>query len=223
MRPMMLPILTYFSQRGRAELIRLVCADADIAHEEKGLGLYHPVDKTPAFDALKATGSLPFDAVPLWEEADGFRLAQSNAIVRHLARTHDRYGHGAREAARCDMILESVEETRLELRKIVITEVAKRAELRGELAGVTIPRWLARFERLLVAGGAGAGFIVGEGASFADLALFLLYENLRDNGFAATYASCPHLAAHAERMAARPDLARYLASPARFPIQLLPA
>src|SRR3954470_7538814 len=119
---MTLPTLTYFSSRGRAELIRLVCAEAGVAFEEKGLGVYHPVDKTPAFNALKATGTLPFDAVPIWDEADGFRLAQSDAIVRHLAREHGLYGRSAREAARCDMIFSSVDETRLAIRAIVTTD-----------------------------------------------------------------------------------------------------
>ena len=62
---MNLPTLTYFSSRGRAELIRLVCAEVGVAHEEKSLGVYHPVDRTPAFNALQATGTLPFDAVPI--------------------------------------------------------------------------------------------------------------------------------------------------------------
>ncbi len=219
---MTLPTLSYFSSRGRAELIRLLCADAEIAYEEKLLGAYHPVDKTPAFLALKATGALPFNAVPLWEEADGFRVAQSNAIVRHLARTRGRSGRDDREAARCDMILEAVDEARLEVRKIVTTEQAARAALRSELAERTLPRWLGRFERLLAANDGGAGFIVGAASSYADVALFLLCENLRDNGLGAAYASCPRLAGHAERMAARPALARYLASPSRFPVQLLP-
>jgi glutathione S-transferase len=223
MRRMTLPVLTYFSSRGRAELIRLLCAEAEIAYEERNLGVYHPVEKTPAFDALKATGTLPFDAVPLWEEEDGFRLAQSNAIVRHLARTHDRYGRDAHEAAHCDMILDSVDDARLELRKLVTTEPAKRPALREELARITLPLWLARFERVLAANGDGLGFIVGDAPSVADVALFLLFENLRDNGFGAAYTSYPRLAAYGERLAARPGLASYVVSVKRFPIQLLPA
>jgi len=51
----------------------------------------------------------------------------------------------------------------------------------------------------------------------------LQYETLRDNGFGAAYAGAPLLAAHGERMAARPGIARYVASPGRFPVQLLPS
>ncbi|MEP7122315.1 MAG: glutathione S-transferase family protein [Byssovorax sp.] len=219
---MTLPTLTYFSSRGRAELIRLVCAEAGVAYEEKSLGVYHPVDRTPAFNALKETGTLPFDAVPIWDEADGFRLAQSDAIVRHLAREHGLYGRTTHEASRCDMIHSGMEDTRLTIRALASTDPAKRPALREELVQTTLPRWLTHFERLLVMNGDGRGFVVGEAPSFADAALFLLFENIRDNELDGAYALCPALVAHAGRMAARSGIARYLASPQRFPVQLLP-
>jgi len=87
---------------------------------------------------------------------------------------------------------------------------------------VVLPRWLGRFERLFAANGDGRGFIVGAAPSLADVALVLLSENLRDNGFGGAYAGAPLLAAHAERMIARPGIHRYVTSPARFPPQLLP-
>jgi glutathione S-transferase len=215
---MTLPTLTYFSSRGRAELIRLVCAEAGVPYEERSLGVYHPVDKTPAFEALKATGVLPFGAVPLWEEPGGLRLAQSDAIVRHLARTHGLYGRDAREAAHCDMIFAGVDDARTEVRRLITTEPEKRAAFREELRASILPRWLGYFEALL---GDGA-FVLGDRPSFADVALFLMFENLHDNDLAAPYTSCPRLAAHAARMAARPGIAAYVASPKRFPVQRLP-
>jgi glutathione S-transferase len=218
---MTLPVLTYFSSRGRAEIIRLVAAEAGVAYEQRSLGEYHPVHKTPAFDALKATSVLPFDAVPFWEEPDGFRLAQSDAIVRHLARTHGLYGRDAKEAARCDMIYSGADDLRAELRRIISVPAPERAALREELKARVVPRWLGYFARLLAANG--GDFLVGGAPTFADVVLFLAYENLRDNGFGAVYGAFPALAAHGERMAARPGIARYIASPERFPAQLLPA
>ena len=66
------------------------------------------------------------------------------------------------------------------------------------------PEALAHFEKLLAANGDGRGFVVGEAPSFADMVLFLMFENIQDNGLGAAYARCPALAAHGERMAARP-------------------
>lgn len=217
---MTLPILSYFSSRGRAEIIRLVCAETGVAYTERHLGVYHPVNKTPEFEALKATGVLPFGAVPLWEEPDGVRLAQTDAIVRHLARTHGLYGRSAHEAARCDMVFAGIDDLRVEIRKLIPVEEAKRAALREELAARTIPRWLAYFESLLAANG--TGMIIGSDLSFPDIALFLLFETIRDNDFGGAYARVPRLAEHAARIAVRPGIARHIASPTRFPVQLLP-
>lgn len=65
-------------------------------------------------------------------------------------------------------------------------------------------------------------FVLGDRPSFADVALFLMFENLHGNDLAGPYASCPRLAAHAARMAARLGIAAYVASPKRFPVQRLP-
>ena len=63
---MPLPKLVYFASRGRGEVIRLALAEAGVAYEEENFA-------GDQFAALKASGRLPFLAVPLWEE-DGFRL-----------------------------------------------------------------------------------------------------------------------------------------------------
>lgn len=215
-----LPRLTYFSSRGRAELIRLVCAEAGVRYEERSLGVYDAVHKTPAFLELRATGVLPFGAVPLWEEPGGLTLVQSDAIVRHVARSRGLYGRDAIEAARCDVILAATDDVRLEVRRVLTVAPEQRAGLRAELAATVLPRWLSQFEALLTA--EGAGFIVGAGVTVADVALFQMFENLRDNGYAPAFVGCPALVRHGEAMAARPGLAAYLASPTRFPPQRLP-
>lgn len=83
-------VLIYFAARGRAELIRLVLAEAGVDYQEHVVGKgTPPVDGRPTdFAALKATGTLPFDAVPVWEEPSGLRLAQSGAIANTATRTH---------------------------------------------------------------------------------------------------------------------------------------
>lgn len=210
------PTLLYFAGRGRAELIRLVLAEAAVDYQEHLIGKgTPPSDGRPTdFQALKATGTLPFDAVPVWEEPDGFRLAQSNAIASHLARQHGLQGKTAREAAQCDQALGAVDDARAELRKLVAAAPEQRAARREELAS-TLPRWLGFFHRLLESNRGGAGFLVGDSVSVADLALWYLLEQLRDYGFGEALSKQPALVAFADRIGKRPRIAEYLKSPRR--------
>jgi glutathione S-transferase len=218
------PTLIYFAARGRAELIRLVLAEAGVEYQEHAVG--HgtpPVGGRPTdFAALKATGALPFNAVPVWEEPSGLRLAQSGAIANHIARTHGLRGKNAIEEAQVDQLLGAVDDVRLELRKLVTVAAEQRPALREELASSTLPRWLGYLHRLLQSNGGGTGYVVGTSVTVADLALWYLLEMIRDNGFGAALARYPALVAFAERIGSRPGIAEYLKSPRRPPFTPLP-
>jgi glutathione S-transferase len=207
--------LVYFKARGRGEVIRLALAEAQVEYEDDAF------QGPEAFAALKASGRLPFLAVPVWEE-DGLRLAQSGAILNHIARAHGLYGTSPREQALIDQALGAIEDTRMEIRRIATADAAKRSEVRAELLAKTLPNWFRMLEKLLSSNRDGAGFLVGDRISSADLALWYLLEMARDNGFGATFDDCPRLRAFFERIAARPHIAAYLSSSRRFPLQLLP-
>lgn len=218
------PTLFYFAARGRAELIRLVLAEAGVDYREHPIGRgTPPLDGRPTdFDALKATPLLPFGAVPVWEEPDGFVLAQSAAIAIHLASLHGLRGATLREAAQCDQMLGAYEDVRAELRKLATVAPEARAAQREELEKKFLPRWFGYFDRLLRANHGGAAWLVGGSFSVADLALWYLVESCQDNGFGGAVAAYPALVAHAGRVVKRPRLAAYLASPARHPFVPLP-
>lgn len=216
-----IPRLTYFSLRGRAEIIRLVLAETGMPFEERSVGPYNPSNLPPEFAELKTVGALPFDALPLWEEPGGLSLAQSDAIVRHVARAGKLYGASEREAALCDMAFEGVKDVRMEVMKPMSADPAKRADLRADLVASVLPRWLGYFDRMLAKGG-GEGFLAGGGITFADIALWHLLEALTDNDLAAPLEKLPRLVAFKERIQTRPGIAGYLASPKRFPAQRLP-
>jgi glutathione S-transferase len=219
------PTLVYFNARGRAEVIRLVLAEAGVDYQEHPVGKgTPPVNGRPTdFAALKASGELPFEAVPVWEEPGGFRLAQSLAIVNHLGRTHGLGGRTPVEAARCDEWLGAVEDVRAELRKLTPMPAEQRAAFRAELRSSILPRWFGYLDRLLRSNRDGVGFTVGEGPTVADFALYYLLEMVRDNGLGEALDRHPALVAFAERIASRPRIAAYLASPRRPPFTPLPA
>ncbi len=223
-RRMAKPTLIYFTARGRAEVIRLALAEAGVDYEEHPVGRgTPPVNGRPTdFAALKASGELPFEAVPVWEEPGGFRLAQSVAILNHVGRTHGLGGKTPVEAARIDEWLGACEDVRAELRKLAPLPAAERAAFRAELRATILPRWLGFMDRLLRSHGGGAGFAVGEGPTVADLALYYLLELVRDNGLGEAVDRYPALVAFAKRIASRPRIAAYLASPRRPPFVPLP-
>ena len=211
------PTLIYFSSRGRAEVIRLALAEAGVEWRE------HPVGRgTPPLEgrptdlaALKASGDLPFEAVPVWEEPGGFRLAQSLAILNHVGRTHGLRGRTPVEEARCDEWLGGIDDVRAELRKIPSAAPAERAAVRTELRETVLPRWFGHLDRLLRRNRGGEAFTVGDGPTVADLALYYLLELVRDNGLGEAIDRYPALVAFARRIASRPRIAAYLASGAR--------
>jgi glutathione S-transferase len=219
------PTLYYFAARGRAELIRLVLAEAAVDYQEHPIGKgTPPLNGRPTdFGELKATPLLPFGAAPVWEETDGFVLAQSGAIASHLARTHGLLGSTPRQAAQCDQMLGAYDDVRAELRKLAIVAPAERAAQRQQLASQFLPRWFGYFDRQLRANGGGTGWLVGESFTLADLALWYLIESCQENGFGAAVATSPSLVAFAARVAQRPRIAAYLKSPARPPFVPLPS
>jgi glutathione S-transferase len=217
------PMLVYFPSRGRAEVIRLVLAEAGVDYAERRVGKgTPPADGRPTDLAeLKADGTLPFGAVPFWEEP-GLRLAQSAAIANHLARRHGLRGADAAEEARCDELLGAVDDVRAELRRLATAPPEGRAAVRAELLTRTLPRWFGDLERYARPRIEASGFAVGKSLTVADLALWYLIELANDNGFGAALAGCPALAAFAARVAARPRIAAWIASPKRPPFLPLP-
>src|SRR5262249_11171820 len=169
------PTLVYFPIRGRAELARIVLAEAGVDYDE------HPVTKgTPPlngrptdFGELKKSGALPYEALPVWIEHDGFTLAQSHAIVLHLARNHGLLPVDRRARALVDETMGAYDDVRLELRKLISTEPAARPHARQELLETFLPRWMGFLDRRLVDP-------TGDEITVADLALFYLFEMLRD-------------------------------------------
>lgn len=217
------PTLLYFPARGRAELIRLILAEAGAEFDEHHVGHGTPPAGGRPTDVavLRAAGVLPFGAVPVWEEPGGFRLAQSLAIANHLARRHGLRGRTPEEEARCDELMGAVEDVRAELRKIYVAAPPERAALRAQLREKVLPRWLDDLERLLAPRLQATGFAAGGSLTVADLALWYLLETIRDNELA-PLQGYPALSAFFERISARPRIAAWRASPRRPAFQPLP-
>ncbi|XP_075785232.1 glutathione S-transferase P [Pelodiscus sinensis] len=193
--------ITYFPVRGRCEAIRMLLADQEQEWKED-------VVTMELWQKGELKKSCLFGQLPKFQDGN-VTLYQSNAILRHLARSFGLYGKDQQEAAQLDMVNDGVEDLRLKYAQLIYQNYEK-----GKTAYVeALPAQLRPFENLLSQNRSGQAFIVGDKISFAD---YNLVELLRNHLVLAPgcLASFPLLAAYAERVAARPHLHTYLQSTA---------
>jgi len=161
------------------------------------------------FATLKPT--LAFGQVPLLQDGD-FKLVQSNAILRHLARRigGDLYGKNAHDHAHVDMILDGAEDLRARYLRLIYGDGCSDPAKATYLADY-LPGSLAHFEKILAGVHGGKGYLVGDFFTVADASFFEVLDtqvNLSSTALDAT----PNLKAYHARVSARPNIAAYLAS-----------
>ncbi|XP_032631806.1 glutathione S-transferase P [Chelonoidis abingdonii] len=191
--------ITYFPVRGRCEAMRMLLADQGQKWQEDVV----TIDQWQKGELKK---SCVFGQLPKFQDGD-LTLYQSNAILRHLARTYGLYGKDQREAALLDMVNDGVEDLRLKYLQLIYQNYEN-----GKAAYVeALPGQLRPFETLLSQNRAGQAFIVGDQISFVDYNLVELVRNLLVLA-PGCLASCPLLAAYVERLSSRPRLRTFLES-----------
>jgi glutathione S-transferase len=124
----------------------------------------------------------PFGQIPVVEFSDGRYLAQSNAIVRHLARDSDLIPQDAFDRAKADELLfweQYSHEPYVAVARFQMVYLGKSA---AELDGRLVERGekaLDTMERLLV----GKRYFIGERLSIADIALLPYTRMAHEGGF----------------------------------------
>jgi len=169
------------------------------------------IDSPQALAALRATGKLPFDQMPLLE-IDGKCLSQSNSMVRFLARCGGLYGDNDEDRLYCDMVAGAVgdfAEATMQAafqpsEEIVLLSLQERFGKFG-------PRFEARLNEN------GSGFCAGARLTFADVvlaeALNAYLERIPD-----ILKDTPLVADLYARVLGTPGISRYLQSPQRYPM-----
>jgi len=198
------PKLTYFNGRGLAETSRLILAESGVEWEDKRFG-----DRSE-LETMKAAGLLPFGQVPLYEQGS-FKLSQSNAIARYLARKHGLAGHTDEEAAVAESIVECiVADLRPALIKINYEKMfsdEQKAQLKTTFLTETLPKFIAIFESVLQKNG--GDYICGRNFTYADIALYQFFTTpvWKD---APSVQLGPLLKALVDRVASRPRIAKWV-------------
>jgi len=184
------PVLTYFDARGRAEIARLIFAEAGVEYEDKRLS-------REEFAALKP--NLPFGQVPVLEW-QGNTITQSYTIFRFLARQFGLYGKSDIEGAKADMIVDAV----IDIANAVMG--AKTDEEKQKLWSETMPRHLGNLEKILKANG--GEYFTGS-FTYADIVMMNRWYSLSTD-YASHLEAFPLLKAHYERISSRPGIAAWI-------------
>ncbi|XP_006825032.2 glutathione S-transferase-like [Saccoglossus kowalevskii] len=157
--------LVYFQFRGRAELARLVFAEAGIEYEDI---VIDRKDEWPKLKSSPGISRFPFSRAPILE-VDGVTIGESQAIARFLARRHGLYADDAFDQAKIDMITDTMKDIFKWLAEIFFAK-EKKQELMDKYYNDAFPLLLQGLERVLKENNGGDGYFVGDKVTLADLA-----------------------------------------------------
>jgi glutathione S-transferase len=158
--------LTYFDFSGsRGEECRLAMHVAGVEFEDRRI-------TQEAWSTLKA--SAPYGALPMLETPGKPPLAQSNAILAYVGRSHGLHPTDPWEAALHEAILIAVEEVRAALAPSgSIREPEQKKKAREELASGFLQSWGRQLEHQIK-----GPFVAGERIHVADIKLFQIVASL---------------------------------------------
>lgn len=209
--------------QGRGELVRLVLEDAGVPYVDVG----RERGAEAIEEALEGDLAPYAFAVPVLRAGD-LIIPQTVAITRFLGERHglapdDERGrllaHGVALTI-ADLVTE-VHDTHhpISVEEVYEAQCGPAAQRALAFRTTRLPKFLAYLEGMLGHDTTSDGrFLVGDRATYADLAAFQVLAGL-DYAFprAMQQHAIPKLRAHHERIAARPRIAAYLASPRRLP------
>lgn len=191
--------LLYFPLPGRAEPIRLLFALANVPYTNTG------VTNWPELKPKTPLGQLP--VLIERDDAGERQIAQSAAILRHLARVFDLYGADEVHKTQADFIADTAFDWRGKFAPVQFAAIYRTEQSVIDKYWVDVPATLALFDRLL----GDNDYYAGKSATFADVLVFdTLDSHVRLK--AESLADYPRLAAFVARIRAVPGIAERLAA-----------
>lgn len=206
--------------QGRGEFVRLALEEAgvryvDVAREHGGMArlMAH----------LDSNDHAPF--APPFLKAGGLTIGQTANILLYLGRRHElapRDEEGMLwthqlQLTIADLVAEAHDTHHPLAASLYYEDQKAEAQRRAEdFIGTRIPKFLGYFERIL----GGKRYLLGERLTYADLSLFQVFVGLSyafPNAMTRMAPDFPNLTLLRDRVAVRPHIAAYLASPRRLP------
>lgn len=214
--------------QGRGEFIRLALEEAGASYEDVGRR-GDGADFAAVAEVLAPEGDVPLPFAPPVLRDEGQLIAQTANILLYLGPRHGLVPDD--EAGRlwthqlqltiADWLVE-VHDTHHPLGPSLYheqqkPEAAKRAQAFHD---DRLPKFIEYFETVLTMNPCGPEHLVGDTLTTADLSLFQMVAGLRyafPRAMDVLEPDCPRIVALYDRVARRPAIARYLASPRRLP------
>lgn len=212
--------------QGRGEFVRLALEEADAEYIDVAREGSDGMDAMMALLDSDSLAHIPF--APPFLKAGREIIAQTANILQFLGPRHNlvdkhpalrRWTHSL-QLTIADLLAE-VHDTHhpISVEAYYNTQKTEARKRAAALIEYRLPKFLGYFERVLAQNPAGSHHLTGSTLSYADLSMFQMIAGLRYAfpramaGFAHDY---PLLAALHDAVAARPRVARYLASPRRI-------
>jgi len=155
------------------------------------------------FTSKKNAGLLPYDQWPVLE-VGGVVLAQSMTIARFLGNRFGLAGDNDIEEAKADGVATASYDLAQRIAQTVFSPAELKEESMNKLKTEFLPKTLAVLERNLT-----SDYFVGHKLTYADILMFGTFGFLKMNVPDALDAY-PKLAAFSQRVASRPNIAKYL-------------
>jgi len=188
--------LFYFPVRGRAEIARLILAQAGVAYQDI---------RIKREDFLKVKSILPYGSLPILEYK-GEVIAESMAIAKLLAEHCGLAGSSNLVKARADEVALALNGLLDNISKFFFAPEETKAALRKEFCEKTLPLKFSQLEERLCQNG-GQHF-AGNSLTYADLMLVVLNDNFRSEkvGAASVIDNFPRLSSLYERVVNLPNI-----------------
>ncbi|ETO28434.1 hypothetical protein RFI_08700 [Reticulomyxa filosa] len=167
--------VTYWNGRGRCEPIRMLLAASGV----KFTNVFF--ENPEQWNKLQKSGKLEYGQVPL-VEMDGLNLVQSSAICYYIARKYDLYPTGksiedVKKAYTVDQVFEATKDCRGSLAGFPFT--LNVSQIFNEYEKKLKPRYLKKWDELILQNPEKSGFIVGKTATMADVCIFEILDYLQ--------------------------------------------
>eukprot|EP00091_Calanus_sinicus_P010593 TRINITY_DN2451_c0_g1_i2.p1 TRINITY_DN2451_c0_g1~~TRINITY_DN2451_c0_g1_i2.p1 ORF type:complete len:253 (-),score=137.47 TRINITY_DN2451_c0_g1_i2:77-736(-) len=190
--------LTYFNLKGRAELARLILAQAEVEYEDCR------IEKEEWAELKKG---LPLGQLPVLE-VEGQTIGQSMTIARYLARRFGLAGKADIDAAEADQAVDALNDLMnnvLPIRKE--TDEEKKAELKKKLQMETMPSWMKMMEGLLTS--KGGNYFAGNQLTWADIAIYHSSDMMKRMLGEPNMEECPNMKKLMETVNSLPNIKKW--------------